>query len=396
MLTEPRLPDPGVEESTGSPLEDQAFPRKPRSRKPLRSGFSTGTAATAAAQAALKELLGISVPEKETVRLPRGGVLEIPIRRHGRAGSRGEAVVVKDAGDDPDVTHGAEIGVRVWFAPASREGLQLLGGEGVGRVTKPGLPLKVGEPAINPVPRRMLREGLGWVWQNAGIPPRPLAVEIFVPKGEELARHTLNPRLGILGGLSILGTTGLVRPFSHQAYRATIVSALKVARAAGSSRVALTTGGKSEEYLREQLPGWPEEALVQMGDYVRFAIKAAVGLGFSHLTVGAFFGKALKMAQGFAYTHASQGLADFRELARLTEALTGDLLLARAVARVNTAREALEILPPGAREAVVGEVGRRLLLALRQHAGPLPELEAMILDFAGTPLFHGREGGSRS
>lgn len=393
-MRHPGLPAPKAGGAPASGREETALPPKPRLRQPLRTGFATGTAATAAAQAALRELLGLPVSETEAVRLPQGGILEIPIWRHGLTGSRGEAVVVKDAGDDPDVTHGAEIGARVWFSPTPRDDLHLLGGEGVGRVTKPGLPLKVGEPAINPVPRRMLREGLASVWHQVQVPPRPLVVEIFVPRGEELARQTLNPRLGILGGLSILGTTGLVRPFSHQAYRATIVSALKVARAAGLARVALTTGGKSEEYLREQLPGWPEEARVQMGDYVSFALKAAVRLGFRHLLVGAFFGKALKMAQGFGYTHASRGLADFRELARWTEGCTGNPLLARAVARVNTAREALEILPPGAREAVVAEVGGRLLTALRHHAGPLPDLEAVILDFSGNPLFQGRDKGS--
>jgi cobalt-precorrin-5B (C1)-methyltransferase len=388
--------DPEASKSTVSTLEDQVFPRKPRSRRTLRTGFSTGTAAAAAARAALRELLGVAVPEMERVELPPGGSLDIPLAHHGMAGSRGEAVVVKDAGDDPDVTHGAEIGARVGFSSHSREALQLLGGEGVGRVTKPGLPLPVGEPAINPVPRLMVRAGLASVWRETGIPPRALTVEIFVPRGEELARHTLNPRLGILGGLSILGTTGLVRPFSHQAYRATIITALRVARALGLTQVVLTTGGKSEEFLKKHLPALPEEAFVQMGDYVAFALRAGVRLGFGHLTVGAFFGKALKIAQGFGQTHASRGLVNFQELGRTTQALTGNPLLARAVDQAHTAREVLEILPAGAREAVVGEVGRRMLEALRRHAGPVPELQAVILDFAGTVLFQGGERGQGS
>ena len=371
--------------------EDDGLVELPRPRKTLRVGFSTGSAAAAAAQGALRELLGLPCPETVEVSLPGGGSLTIPLLSHGRHGSRGEALVVKDAGDDPDATHGAHIGARVKFSEAgSRETVIVRGGEGVGRVTKPGLPVAVGEPAINPVPRRMLHQALASVWQESGTNrPLQVEVEIFVPQGIEIARHTLNPRLGILGGISILGTTGLVRPFSHDAYRATIVSALKVARAVGLASVVLTTGGKSEEYLRGHLPGLPEEAFVQMGDYVRFAVRAAVNLGFTRLTVGAFFGKAVKIAQGFGHTHASRGLANFRELARWTQAITGDADLAEAVAGANTAREVLENLPAASFQGVVGEVGSRMLAAIRNHAGPAPELAAVILNFDGALLFWG-------
>lgn len=386
---EVRMDDPAQPEENGSV-------RLPRPRKALRVGFSTGSAAAAAAQGALRELLGLPCPEAVEVSLPGGGSLTIPLLSHGPHGSRGEAVVVKDAGDDPDATHGAEIGARVWLSPVagSRETLIFRGGEGVGRVTKPGLPVAVGEPAINPVPRRMLRQALASVWERSGADrPMQLTVEIFVPRGEEIARHTLNPRLGILGGISILGTTGLVRPFSHQAYRATIATGLKVARAVGLTSAVLTTGGKSEEHLKKHLPNLPEEAFVQMGDYLRFALRAAVSLGFSHLIVGAFFGKALKMAQGFGHTHASRGLASLRELGRWTEERTGDILLAQAVARANTAREALEILSAVQSQEVMAEVGGRMLAALREHAGPGPKLAAVILDFNGLPLFREEDSG---
>jgi cobalt-precorrin-5B (C1)-methyltransferase len=376
--------------------EENGFSRLPRPRKNLRVGFSTGSAAAAAVQAAFRELLGLPCPEAVQVRLPQGGSLSIPLLSHGRSGLWGEALVVKDGGDDPDATHGAQIGARVSFANGgSREAVIWRGGEGVGRVTKPGLSVPVGEPAINPVPRRMVHQGLASVWQESGEDrPRQLLVEIFVPRGEEIARHTLNPRLGILGGISILGTTGLVKPFSHDAYRATIAAALKVARAVGLTSAVLTTGGKSEEHLQGLLPHLPPEAFVQMGDYVRFALKAAVNLGFSCLTVGAFFGKAVKMAQGFGHTHASRGLASFRELSRLTGEVTGDPLLATAVARSNTAREVLDILPAAQKPAVVTEVGRRMLAALREHTGPGPELAAVILDFDGHPLFWEKTFGS--
>jgi cobalt-precorrin-5B (C1)-methyltransferase len=381
---------------TYQPEGDDETPRPPRPRKELRQGFATGTAATAAAQGALYELLAHPCPDQVEVTLPGGGSLIIPLSRHGRHGARGEAVVIKDAGDDPDVTNGAEIGARVWRleSPEGGEDITLLGGKGVGRVTKPGLPVAVGEPAINPVPRRMIRRALRQVWDKL-CPGKPLGlrVEIFVPRGEELARHTLNPRLGIVGGISILGTTGLVKPFSHQAYRATIASSLRVAQAAGLIHIGFSTGGKSEEHLKALLPGLPEEAFIQMGDYVRFALKVAAHMGFPEITAAAFFGKALKIAQGFGHTHASRGLADLRDLGRWTLDLTGDAGLAQAVAGANTARQALELLT-GARDArVVDRVGLRMLAALRDYAGQRPRLGAVVLAFDGLPLWRGENPG---
>lgn len=377
-------------------LEDNEFLKPPRPRKELRQGFSTGTAAAAAAQGALYELLGRFCPEQVEVPLPGGGSLAVPVARHGHHGDAGEAVVIKDAGDDPDVTNGAEIGARVrrLKAPGTAESIVFLGGTGVGRVTKPGLAVPVGEPAINPVPRRMIKKALQQVWEAAG-PQEPLrlAVEIFVPKGEELAQHTLNPRLGIVGGISILGTTGLVKPFSHQAYRATIAASLRVAKAAGLKHIAYSTGGKSEGYLKDLLPELPEEAFIQMGDYVRFALKVAASMGFQEITAAAFFGKALKMAQGFGHTHASRGLANLKELGHWTLELTGDARLAQAVARANTARQALEILSAAVAGRVVAQVGERMLAALRDHAGPVPRLNVIVLDFTGAILWRGESAG---
>ncbi len=363
--------------------------------KALRTGFSTGTAAAAAVQGALYTLLELPCPAAVEVALPVGGqCLTVPIFRQTRQGSWGEAVVIKDAGDDPDVTHGAEIGARLGWANGvgSGELIALAGGEGVGRVTKPGLAVAVGEPAINPVPRRMLRRALRDMWGGLGM-NRPLRVqvEIFVPRGEELARHTLNPRLGIVGGISILGTTGLVRPFSHAAWRATIAASLKVAKAQGLSEVVFTTGGKSEAAMRQLLPHLPEEAFVLMGDYLSFSLKAAVGLGFPRVRVAAFFGKAVKMAQGFRHTHASRGLADLAELGRWVKNLTGNEALARAVAHANTARQALEMLGPGRAEALAAEVGQRLLKALQPYSGGKTRITAVILAFSGLPLWQGEE-----
>ncbi len=369
--------------------------KPPRPRKELRQGFSTGTAAAAAAQAALRELLELPCPERVEVDLPGGGSLTISLHSHKRQGSWGEATVIKDAGDDPDVTNRAEIGARVWrLAPGVKEEIIFQGGAGVGRVTKPGLALAVGEPAINPVPRKMIRGSVKKVWEQV-FPGEflRLGVEIFVPRGEEMARHTLNPRLGIMGGISILGTTGLVKPFSHAAYRATIAASLRVAQALGLRKVVFSTGGKSESHLQALLPDLPEEAFVQMGDYVRFALKAASNMKFAEITVGAFFGKALKISQGRGHTHASRGLADLKKLGELTEAQTGNSRLAGEVVRANTGRQALDLLLAAQAQPVVAAVGEGMLAALREYAGPGPDLAAVILDFAGAPLWRGESAG---
>ncbi len=364
--------------------------REPR-RRSLRTGFSTGTAATAASQGALQVLLGQPAPAAVEVELPGGGALTIPLAACRRAGAVAECRVIKDAGDDPDVTHGAEIGARVWYPEGGAEGIVLRGGEGVGRVTKPGLPVAVGEAAINPVPRRMILAGVHKVWNQwrPGAPPA-LAVEIFVPRGEELARRTLNPRLGIVGGISILGTTGLVKPFSHAAYRATIAAALRVARAQQVRQVVLTTGGRSESYARRLHPGLPEEAFVQMGDYVAFAIRLVSRMEFARLTVAAFFGKAVKMAQGMAHTHAHKGPVDLERLGRWTREETGDEALAAAVRQANTARGALEALTgAGKQQPVAARVGEGMLRACRSFATTPLGITAMILDFSGRLLWQG-------
>jgi cobalt-precorrin-5B (C1)-methyltransferase len=364
----------------------------PVRHRSLRTGFSTGTAASGAVVGALLALAGREAPASIEVPLPGGGSLMVPLQQHRLAGGTGEGVVIKNAGDDPDVTHGAQIGARLRVLNGSSpEGEICFGrGEGVGLVTKPGLPIPPGEPAINPVPRKMMRQVITHWWPDL-FPGRPLRVhvDIFVPQGEELARQTLNPRLGILGGISILGTTGLVKPFSHQAYRATIAVALKVARAAGLDQVICSTGGKSEALAHTLLPGLPEEALVQMGDYVHFAIRLAGRLGFRKITVAAFFGKALKIAQGLGHTHASRGEVDLNLLAQWTQDLTGSPALAGAVTQANTARGALELLLAAGALPVVTRVGEEMLWTLRSFADRPVDVEALIFSTEGPLLWQG-------
>ncbi len=368
-------------------------------RRRLRVGFSTGTTAAAAAKAAMTTLLGGVPPDRVEVSLPQGGVLTIAVEAAGRlTDSAATATVIKDAGDDPDVTDKAAITARVeLLGEAGEESVEFIGGEGVGRVTRPGLPVEVGQPAINPVPREMICRSLrqAWRWGRPEAGPFQVRVEVSVTDGEKLARRTLNPRLGILGGISILGTTGLVKPFSHQAYIATIDSGLDVAKASGQGEVVLTTGGKSEKMAMALKPDLPELAFIQIADFFGHAVKAAARRGIERIGVVSFFGKAIKQAQGLAYTHAHQARLDLGRLAGWFESAGADDRLCRAVAGANTARHALTILRRAGRLELVDEVGSRMLSSVRGLAGPEPDVWAVILDFDGRPLYHGRREGER-
>ncbi len=349
----------------------------------MRTGFSTGTAAAAAVKTGLKAALGSDVGRSTQVTLPGGKTISIPVEYVRDRGTSWECGVVKDGGDDPDVTHGALIGARV--RPAPGKGLIIKAGEGVGKVTKPGLPVGIGEPAVNPVPRKMI----GWAVDEAfseaeaGLPGAE--IELFIPGGEELARQTLNPRLGIVGGLSILGTTGIVRPFSHGAYRATIFAALKVARACGHRELVITTGTSSDAAARLMFPSIPEEGFVQMADYVGFTMQRLKVMGFVRATVVCFFGKMVKMAQRMVHTHASAGPVDMGQVSRWIEEVTGDSALSRAAARANTAREILDLLRSHHRNAVFHMAGKALRF-LQDLAGERVEVGLVLLDYDSTVL----------
>jgi cobalt-precorrin-5B (C1)-methyltransferase len=252
-------------------------------KRKLKTGFTTGTAAAAAAKGALRYLLEGNMPSRVMIELLTGDKLAIPIHRCERlAEDEAKCTVIKDAGDDPDVTHKAEIGAEVKLAgPGSKNhnGIYITGGTGVGKITKPGLEMPPGEPAINSGPRKMIHQAIKDTLAKHGL-QRAVSVEVFVPRGAEIAKKTLNARLGILGGISILGTTGLVRPMSHDAFIATIESALSVARASGNNRVVLTTGRRSERYAQQLWTHLPEEAYVQIGDFFKRSLEIATGYDF--------------------------------------------------------------------------------------------------------------------
>ena len=324
---------------TGPELREPDLPRTAKVRTgALRTGWTTGTCSAAAAKAATTALLAQQPQTAVEVRLPDDRMVPFPVERCDVAPDRAEAVVVKDAGDDPDVTHGAHLTATVRWA--DRPGLHLEGGVGVGVVTKPGLGLEVGGPAINPVPRRMIGENVGAVVDLA---TRGVRVTISVPDGEQRARKTTNARLGILGGISILGTTGVVRPFSTESWRASVVQAVSVMAAQGEPMLVLATGGRTEKAAMRMLPDLPEVCFVEVGDFTGAALRKAAEEGLREVVFAGMAGKLTKLASGVLMTHYTRSRVDLAVLAELTAQAGGDDALARAVGEANTARHAYEI-----------------------------------------------------
>ncbi|MBV8086590.1 MAG: cobalt-precorrin-5B (C(1))-methyltransferase [Chloroflexi bacterium] len=303
----------------------------------MRTGYTTGACAAAAAKAAAVALTTRQPVNEVTIRLPIGRAVTFAVHRCELWDNQALCSVIKDAGDDPDVTHGAEIAARVRWADHE----QLLGGEGVGTVTRPGLGLEVGGPAINPVPRRMIAQS------TAEVTDRPLCIEISVPGGEAMARKTLNGRLGILGGISILGTTGIVRPYSTASWRASVEQAIDVAAANGVREVVLSTGGRSEKFSQALFPALPELAFVEMGEFTGHALKRCAGRGIGKATLAGMIGKLSKIAQGHFMTHVAGNQVDPVFLADVALEAGAPGEVAARIRTANTARHAQELVEPG-------------------------------------------------
>ncbi|MFI6765861.1 cobalt-precorrin-5B (C(1))-methyltransferase [Streptomyces sp. NPDC050355] len=311
----------------------------------LRHGWTTGACATAASTAAYTALLSGDFPDPVTITLPKGQTpsFALAVEELDAEGGSALAGVVKDAGDDPDVTHGALIRARVRALPAG-SGVRFKAGPGVGTVTRPGLPLDVGEPAINPVPRQMMREHLAEVARRHGGAgaAADVEVEVSVDHGEEIARSTWNPRLGILGGLSILGTTGIVVPYSCSAWIDSIRRGVDVARAAGRTHVAGCTGSTSEK-VAVALHRLPEDALLDMGDFAGAVLKYLRRHPVDRLTICGGFAKLSKLAAGHLDLHSARSQVDKGFLAQLARRGGADEALAAAVAEANTGLAALQL-----------------------------------------------------
>jgi cobalt-precorrin-5B (C1)-methyltransferase len=308
--------------------------------RPLRRGWTTGTCATAAAKAAYAALLTGEFPDPVEVTLPRGERPSFALAINRKDATSATAGVVKDAGDDPDVTHGALVLVTVRAGPAG-SGVVFMAGEGVGTVTRAGLPIPPGEPAINPVPRQMIRQAIAEVAATAS-GAGDVEVEIAIPGGEALAAKTLNGRLGIVGGLSILGTTGIVVPYSCSAWIYSIYQGIDVARAAGLTLVAGSTGAASEAAV-QNLHDLPEIALIDMGDFVGGMLKYLRKHPVPQVTIAGGVGKMTKLAQGLLDLHSKRGTVDLAMLATLAQAAGGSAALHARIIAANTAAEAFAL-----------------------------------------------------
>ncbi len=432
----------------------------------LKRGFTTGAAAAGAARAALLCLLEsdgspnssplsipplsippLSVPPLSIPPLsvpPLSGKVDIrclnnewiTIKIHNLkklTPAAAEAVVIKDAGDDPDVTHKAEIGARVLLLDVEfsensekleqskrfehnncrtfqydshissvKNQIIIRGGKGVGMVTKPGLEVEPGNPAINSGPRKMILEAIDSVLKKYSLPAQKrIVVEIFVPEGEKLAEKTLNARLGIIGGISILGTTGIVKPMSHNAYIATIKSGISVARAMQIDTLVFTTGRRSERFAMSLFPDFTEEAFIQTGDFFKASLGAVIDpvpetvhslecADIRKVIITVFFGKAVKMAMGFPHTHAAKSELTMKKLSQWAEEITGSQTLRDHISQANTARHAFTYIYPDFPE-LVSHVGDMIVKSAKEFSHNGLQIRSIIFDFEGNTIFDSGE-----
>jgi cobalt-precorrin-5B (C1)-methyltransferase len=356
----------------------------------LRRGWTTGTCATAAAKAACLLLRDGDPPAEVEVPLPRSDQRpSFAVERCEPDGDGAVAVVVKDAGDDPDVTHGAHLTARVTLRDAP--GLELRGGPGVGTVTKPGLGLEVGGPAINAGPRVQIAAAVAEVFDTDEV---GVVVEVSVPGGEKMARRTSNPRLGIVGGISILGTTGIVRPFSTAAWRASVGQAIDVMDAQGTRTLVLTTGGRSERAARRLAPDLPEVCFVEVGDFTGYALKRAVALEFERCLFVGMAGKLSKLGAGVLMTHWTRSKVDPQFLAALTAEAGGDEDVVAAVSEANSARHAYELWDAAGVDRAPDLLCAKVAANLATYVKERIAVDAIMVDFEGARVV-GASPGAR-
>lgn len=295
---------------------------------PLHSGLTTGTCATAAAIAATMRLLRKEKPSDVPVVLPDGETIQVPVGY-----GNDYAYCIKESGDDPDVTNGIEVRARVEEADA----FEIRGGEGVGIITLPGFDYPPGSPAINKAPREMIRQNL----ERLNIDHSPLSITISVPQGAEIAKRTFNPRLGIEGGISIIGVSGIVKPFSEEAFIDSIRKCMTIAKASGSDRMVINSGGKSERFVKALYPDLPAQAFVEYGNYIGETLKMAHELGIQNVTLGVMLGKAVKLAAGHLDTHSCRATMDKAFVKQLLDEASCDV----DITPITLARELWALLP---------------------------------------------------
>lgn len=353
------------------------------SEQNLRTGFTTGTSATAASKAALLAIMNQDIISKVDVKLPKDKTLTITINQCSFSNGKATCSVIKNAGDDPDVTHGAEIVSEVVITQ-NKGKIEIEGGKGVGIVTKPGLGLELNKSAINPVPKKMINENLqetaGKLFERNGI-----KVIISVPKGEELAKKTDNPRLGIINGISILGTTGIVIPFSTASFAASIRQNLDVAIAAGNKEVVLTTGGRSEDFAKKII-SLPDHCFVQMGDFSGYAIQQCAKKKIKKCHIVGFIGKLAKIAKGAKQTHVKGSKVDMKFLASLAAKCDAGEATLREIKTANTAREVSEIIQKNKIDGFFKTICLEVQDQMKNHSDKKFAVNVILFDFDGNVL----------
>lgn len=341
---------------------------------PLHSGLTTGTCATAAAVAATTRLIKGETPDEVPILLPNDETIMVSVGY-----GNGYAYCIKEAGDDPDVTNGVEVRVSLTPnpSPIGEGGIIIEGGEGVGRFTLPGFDYPPGEAAINKGPRQMIRQNIEPLTLNH----ESLTVTISVPGGEEIARRTFNPRLGIEGGISIIGVSGIVEPFSEEAFISSIRKCMEVAKASGTDRVVINSGAKSERFLKGHYPNLPSQAFVQYGNYIGETLKIANELQFPKVTLGVMLGKAVKLAEGHLDTHSRRATMNLEFIQQLLNEINVPFSIIHSP--VTLARELWEIISP----EKIEDFCRIILQHCMQHCQPLvphTELTLLLIDDDGT------------
>jgi cobalt-precorrin-5B (C1)-methyltransferase len=352
-------------------------------KKKLKTGFTTGTSATAAAKAALLSIINQTKFENIDVKLPKGKFIKIPIHLCEFEKNKARCSVIKDGGDDPDVTHGAEIIVDLSLTENKNE-IEIDGGEGVGIVTKPGLGLEINKAAINPVPKKMINENLTEAAGNLLL-EKGIKIIISVPKGKELGPKTDNPRIGILHGISILGTSGIVIPFSTASYAASIRQNLDVAIAMGNDTVVLTTGGRSEDFAKKIID-LPEHCFVQMGDFSGYTIQQCSKKNIKKAYVVGFIGKLAKMAAGVKQTHVKGSKVNMKFLSELAGNCGANEIIIEKILKANTARHVSEIIKENKIMGFFEQICEKTYKQMKKHSEEKISLDVILFDFEGNIL----------
>jgi len=345
----------------------------------LRTGWTTGTCASAAAKAAVEGLVTGARPDHIEVALPSGRRVTFPVVGDADPAT---AVVVKDAGDDPDCTDGAHMTAAAAWS-AGGQGIELRAGDGIGVVTRPGLGLAIGSASITAVPRRMITAAVAEV---AGHDREALDVTFSVPGGEEMAAHTSNARLGIVGGISILGTTGIVRPFSTAAYRASVVQQVDVAAAGGERLVVLATGSRSDAAAQRLRPELDPVCFVEVGDYTGVALRRAVAGGMTDVLWVGMAGKIAKLAAGVLMTHFRRSFVDGAVLASVAVAAGAPAEVLAAATETATARHFFEVCTERSAIAPLALLCQRAAEACRAYVGGALAVDVVMVDFDGAAV----------